>query len=107
MDPRIRERKSSSVCIVSCARRRYTWEPPCVGMHAALFVPSARTFSHFRSGSSIRDFAGTDGASLRIVGAIVGGRDEGEEKRNSLHRGRNLLKKRESRKQDIHNRIYN
>lgn len=92
MDPRIRERKSSSVCIVSCARRRYTWEPPCVGMHAALFVPSVCTFSHFRSGSCIRDFTGTNGASLRIVGAIVGGKNE-EEKRNLVASWKEFVKK--------------
>lgn len=77
----------------------YVGAPPCVGMHAALFVPNARTFSHFRSGSCIRNFAGslTWGASLKIVGTIVGGRDEEEEKRNLSHREKNLLKKKESR----------
>lgn len=50
MDPRIRERKSSSVCSFVytprrahdapiCGSRRAA--PVCVGMHAALFVPSA------------------------------------------------------------------
>lgn len=81
----------------------YVGAAVCRYARGLICTERAHTFSHFRSGSSIRDFAGTDaGASLRIVGAIVGGRDEGKQKRNSLHRGKNLLKKRESRKQDIY-----
>lgn len=73
--------------IVSCAHTMliYVGELPCVGMHAALFVPSACIFfAHFRSGSYIRNFAGIRlGASLKID---VGDRDEEEKFVASLKR---------------------